>query len=61
MIAERERKRNVPKVLVEIRMAHYEEKRKDKFRIIKEVSSFSISNQLFADPLINLIGTKFDN
>lgn len=27
-IAERERKRNVPKVLIDIRMQHYEEKRK---------------------------------
>jgi hypothetical protein len=27
----------VPKVLVEIRMAHYEEKRKGKFKLIKEV------------------------
>jgi hypothetical protein len=44
MIAERERKRNVPKVLVEIRMAHYEEKRKEKFRILKEVSIISLPN-----------------
>jgi len=41
MIAQRERKKNVPKVLVEIRMAHYEEKRKEKFRLIKEVSLLS--------------------
>jgi hypothetical protein len=39
MIAERERKKNIPKVLVEIRMAHYEEKRKKKIRLIKEVSA----------------------
>ena len=37
MIAQRERKRNVPKVLVEIRMKHYDEKRKEKIRLIKEV------------------------
>ena len=37
MIAQRERKKNIPKVLIEIRMAHYEEKRKEKIRLIKEV------------------------
>lgn len=39
MIKERERKKNIPKVLIDIRMAHYEEKRKDKIRLIKEVST----------------------
>jgi hypothetical protein len=43
MIAERERKKNIPKVLVEIRMAHYEEKRKEKLRLIKEVSAWQSS------------------
>lgn len=38
MIAQRERKKNIPRVLIEIRMAHYEEKRKEKIRLIKEVS-----------------------
>lgn len=37
MIMERERKKNVPKVLVDIRMSHLEDKRKAKFRLIKEV------------------------
>lgn len=37
MIAQRERKKNIPRVLVEIRMAHYEEKRKAKLKLIKEV------------------------
>jgi hypothetical protein len=39
MIAMRERKKNVPKVLIEIRLAHYEEKRKAKIKLIKEVRS----------------------
>lgn len=38
IIAERERKRNVPQVLVDIRVQHYEDKRKEKIRLIKEVS-----------------------
>lgn len=37
MIAQRERKKNIPKVLIDIRMAHYEEKRKQKINLIKEV------------------------
>jgi hypothetical protein len=37
MIEQRERKKNVPKVLIEIRMNHYEEKRKDKIKLLKEV------------------------
>lgn len=37
MIAQRERKRNIPRVLIEIRMAHYEEKRKEKIKLIIEV------------------------
>ena len=37
MIALRERKKNVPKVLVEIRIQYYEEKRKAKLKLIKEV------------------------
>ena len=37
MIALRERKKNVPRVLVEIRMAHYDDKRKAKFKLIREV------------------------
>ena len=36
-IAERERKKNVPKVLIDIRLQHYEEKRKAKIKLIKEV------------------------
>jgi len=39
MIAQRERKKNIPKVLIDIRMAHYEEKRKEKIKLIKEVTS----------------------
>lgn len=37
IIAQRERKKVIPKVLIDIRMAHYEEKRKEKINLIKEV------------------------
>lgn len=38
IIAQRERKKNIPRVLIDIRMAHYEEKRKEKIKLIREVS-----------------------
>jgi hypothetical protein len=41
MIAQRERKKNIPKVLIDIRIAHYEEKRKEKIKLIREVSLVS--------------------
>jgi hypothetical protein len=36
-ILERERKRSVPQVLVEMRMKHYADKRKERITMIKEV------------------------
>ncbi len=42
-IAERERgKRAIPQVLVDIRMKHYQERRKELFRLIKEVLSLDL-------------------
>lgn len=41
MIAQRERKKNIPAALVEIRLAYYEQKRKERFRLIKEVRVYS--------------------
>lgn len=41
LIAQRDRgKRAIPQVLVDIRMRHYEDKRRDMIRIIKEVGQF---------------------
>lgn len=41
LIAQRDRgKRAIPQVLVDIRMRHYEDKRRDMIRIIKEVCLF---------------------
>lgn len=37
LIEQRERKKNIPKVLIELRMAHYEQKRKDKIKLLREV------------------------
>lgn len=37
MIASRDRKKQVPQELVDLRMQHYENKRKEKIRLIKEV------------------------
>jgi nucleotidyltransferase/DNA polymerase involved in DNA repair len=37
-LAEREKKKNIPQVLVDMRMQHYEEKRKQKLALIKEVT-----------------------
>jgi hypothetical protein len=36
-LVERERKPNIPKVLIDMRMKHNEEKRREKIRLIKEV------------------------
>jgi hypothetical protein len=41
MIAQRERKKNIPNVLIEIRMKHYEDKRKERIKLIKEVSQIT--------------------
>ena len=38
MICERDKKKKVPQVLIDIRMQHYDEKRKQKFTLIKEVN-----------------------
>jgi hypothetical protein len=38
MIAERERKKNVPQVLVDIRLQYYKDKRMEKIKMIKEVT-----------------------
>ena len=42
-IAERDKsKRAIPAVLIELRMKHYEDRRRELFRLVREVSSHSI-------------------
>lgn len=41
-IAERDKsKRTIPPVLIEMRLKHYEERRRDLFRLVREVSGVS--------------------
>jgi hypothetical protein len=45
IIAERDKsKRAIPQVLIEIRMKHYEERRREIFKLIRLVSSLTLVN-----------------